>query len=1077
VTLDPAEELRFRGLHTGSPQAVLVFDAAGTIVDANDAAVAFFGYPRETLIGLSPDRLTDITLDEVRRDLAGRSAQGQRLYQRNVRLASGEFRRVAVSTTPVATTDRLLVYAVVHDESEGLVATRRMARLAALTAALAEANGALLTAATEADVFDSICGIAVETGGMTLAWVGLVEPGHRAIRPVCSHGATAPFAAEVAGGARIMVTRGGMLSRTLTTGQPQSVDDIPDDMTKGSTYAATAAGHGIKSVACFPIRAGAMVVGAFQCSTTVARFFGPEELALVDQMASNASTRLGAIEKDSRRREAERLLAASEERYRGLFQAAPVGIMVVRPGGSEVNDALLTTFGYPNRESLGEAGLMALVAPEYHDIVKGFREASPSDLGTVLQAIGVRSDGSEFPLLIEGARMEIDGIPSAVVFLTDVSALASAEESARASLEQYLTLVESAPLPIVSTDLDGIVRSWNRAAEKTLGWSASEVLGLPNPVLGLTEPRDLERLRKSKEGTAPMRLQGRRHRRDGKSVDLRTWSSALHGPSGEVSGMLTVLEDVTAQRKLEAERARLAIAIEQSSESIVVTDPAATILYVNPAFEQLTGYSRQEAIGQNPRILKSGSHDPAYYAAMWTTLTSGQTWRGSFINRRKDGTTFEEEAVITPVHDPSGRLINYIAVKRDVTRERELEAYLQSEIRATAAVVGALERLSPRDTVESTAQEICRQMMTLPDVITTGIMTFLPGGEILSLAGLGPPSMTAMVGRVLAPERSEYFRTRASRGPWAETRAGNPLHTGFSVPLTSAGVQAIAYAPIRREGALLGVVALGAAGPRATERTSRYVSAVSEFAVISGTLLGPALASRMATAEAADQVRAILKTGSFHPVFEPIVDFDTRRVTSYEASTRFDDGSTPDVRFSQGRAAGLDVELESATLAAIFDAARSLPTGSALSINVSPRLILEGKVLAGFLAGRPGAKTLEISERLTIEDYDALHAAILLFGPDVTLAVDDAGTGFLSLRHLVRLRPSFVKIDKLLVRSIATDPASRGLVAGIAHLATEAGCLLVAEGLQSESQLAALRGLGVQLGQGPLFGEPAAQAS
>ena len=166
-------------------------------------------------------------------------------------------------------------------------------------------------------------------------------------------------------------------------------------------------------------------------------------------------------------------------------------------------------------------------------------------------------------------------------------------------------------------------------------------------------------------------------RTDRKTVDLRISTATLTDPAGSPSELLVAVEDVTDFTRLQAERARLAAAIDQSSESIVITDKAATIQYVNPAFERLTGYSRAEAIGKNPRILQSGVQDSDFYSAMWAILARGETWRGTFVNRARDGRLFEEEAAISPVFDPVGNLINYVSVKRDVTRERQADLALR----------------------------------------------------------------------------------------------------------------------------------------------------------------------------------------------------------------------------------------------------------------------------------------------------------------------------------------------------------------------------------------------------------------
>ncbi len=146
---------------------------------------------------------------------------------------------------------------------------------------------------------------------------------------------------------------------------------------------------------------------------------------------------------------------------------------------------------------------------------------------------------------------------------------------------------------------------------------------------------------------------------------------------GGLRAVHVILRDVTAARALERERRRLAIAIEQAAEAIVITDPNAHILYVNPAFERITGYSRDEALGQTPRILKSGRHTQEFYRDLWATISAGHVWRGRFVNRRRDGRLYNEEATISPVLDESGRIVHYVAVKRDVTAELEMEAELE----------------------------------------------------------------------------------------------------------------------------------------------------------------------------------------------------------------------------------------------------------------------------------------------------------------------------------------------------------------------------------------------------------------
>ena len=137
------------------------------------------------------------------------------------------------------------------------------------------------------------------------------------------------------------------------------------------------------------------------------------------------------------------------------------------------------------------------------------------------------------------------------------------------------------------------------------------------------------------------------------------------------------MRDITERKRAEESHARLATAVEQAAETIVITDTNGTILYANPAFEKSSGYTRAEALGQNPRVLKSGKQDAEFYRRMWEVLDAREVWSGHFFNRRKDGAFYEEEATISPVRDAAGKIVNYVAVKRDVTREKQLEAQIR----------------------------------------------------------------------------------------------------------------------------------------------------------------------------------------------------------------------------------------------------------------------------------------------------------------------------------------------------------------------------------------------------------------
>ncbi|NIN70619.1 MAG: response regulator [Gemmatimonadetes bacterium] len=151
----------------------------------------------------------------------------------------------------------------------------------------------------------------------------------------------------------------------------------------------------------------------------------------------------------------------------------------------------------------------------------------------------------------------------------------------------------------------------------------------------------------------------------------------VRAPDGEIVALEGLIIDMSERRRAEQASKLLATAVEQGAEAIIITDLDGTIQYVNPSFERVTGYSREDAVGKTPAILKSGKHDSEFYREMWETLGRGDVWTGHFINRKKDGTLYRQDATISPVRDASGAIVNYVSVARDVTRERELEEQLQ----------------------------------------------------------------------------------------------------------------------------------------------------------------------------------------------------------------------------------------------------------------------------------------------------------------------------------------------------------------------------------------------------------------
>jgi EAL domain-containing protein (putative c-di-GMP-specific phosphodiesterase class I) len=284
------------------------------------------------------------------------------------------------------------------------------------------------------------------------------------------------------------------------------------------------------------------------------------------------------------------------------------------------------------------------------------------------------------------------------------------------------------------------------------------------------------------------------------------------------------------------------------------------------------------------------------------------------------------------------------------------------------------------------------------------------------------------------------------------------------------GVTSNAYAPVEHDGVVFGLLAV--ASSDASRPLTESLPAIAEFAGMAGALIGPRLVTSEALLAARAEIDTIVRERAFQPVFQPIVDLATGRAIGFEALTRFDDGVAPDKRFVIAESLGLGLELEIATLRAALQAATTLGPRQLLNLNVSPGLVLEGKALRALIRGLPHRLVLEITEHSVIDDYEGFHRAVRAIGPGIRLAVDDAGAGFASFRHILELHPAFVKLDRTMVVGIDADPAKQALVAGMCQFARSTRCRLIAEGVETEEERDTLKRLGVRLAQGYLLGRP-----
>jgi EAL domain-containing protein (putative c-di-GMP-specific phosphodiesterase class I) len=232
--------------------------------------------------------------------------------------------------------------------------------------------------------------------------------------------------------------------------------------------------------------------------------------------------------------------------------------------------------------------------------------------------------------------------------------------------------------------------------------------------------------------------------------------------------------------------------------------------------------------------------------------------------------------------------------------------------------------------------------------------------------------------------------------------------------------------------------------------------------------MGPIAAAR---SELAD-LEQVVACREFSIAFQPIVDLADRTVVGFEALTRFDSGRAPTEVFASASRWGVSEHLELTTLESALEDAGHLPRGTWISVNISAETMCHGARTRELvsLADRP--VVLELTEHEPVYDYACVRRSLHEL-PGVRLAVDDTGSGFASLRHVIELRPAFIKADRVWVHGLAQDPCRQAIVRGLCALADASGAQVIAEGVERPCDMAALANLGIPLAQGFLLGEPA----
>ncbi len=409
----------------------------------------------------------------------------------------------------------------------------------------------------------------------------------------------------------------------------------------------------------------------------------------------------GVIQDITDKKQAEEKLKIREQQYRLIAHNSLDVIWTMDLNGhfTYISPSITKLRGYTPEETMTQSleemispGSLALVLAEHQKRLEAIRTNTylpPS----ILEVEQPCKDGSSVWTEVVSDKFcdEHGNVIGLIGVSRNITERKKMQDALRKSEQRFWDMFNNAPFGYHEMDINGKLVQVNKTELDLLQYTREEMIGsYVWNFLSDGESSQERVLGKLRGEIPPGRSTERKYqRKDGSVITLLVEDRLIHNPEGNITGLRSALQDITTRKKTENELIKLSLAVEQSPASIVITDINGNIEYVNHTFTTTTGYTVEEALHKNPRILKSGHMTKEEYKILWDTILSGKNWFGEFLNVKKSGDLFWEEAIISPIKNKDGEIINLLAIKRDVTELKKINEELR-EAKETAEEMNRL---------------------------------------------------------------------------------------------------------------------------------------------------------------------------------------------------------------------------------------------------------------------------------------------------------------------------------------------------------------------------------------------------